>query len=92
LQIFQEALVIPISFPDVKGTLIPTVTAAFIDAVSTLWQLKIHTLTHKTFALIIDASPGFCLSISCYRLILLAKKNQEILKNLEQLKPILGLC
>ena len=45
------ALVIPVSFPDVKGALTPTVTTAFIDAVSTLGQVKKPTLTHKTFAI-----------------------------------------
>ena len=33
---FREALIVSVSFPDVKGALPPTVTAAFVDAASTL--------------------------------------------------------
>jgi hypothetical protein len=47
---FHETSLIPVSFPDVKGTLAPTVTAGFVDAVPTLWQVKISALTHKTFS------------------------------------------
>jgi hypothetical protein len=53
------ALVIPVSFPDVKGALTPTVTTAFIDAVSTLGQVKKPTLTHKTFAINNRCRAGF---------------------------------
>ncbi|MCJ7632506.1 hypothetical protein MUP77_08970 [Candidatus Bathyarchaeota archaeon] len=54
-----EALVIPVSFPDVIGALTPTVTAAFIDAGSALWQVKKSTLTHKTFAINNRCRAGF---------------------------------
>jgi hypothetical protein len=50
-QTFREELVIPVSFSDVKGTLTPTVTTAFIDAVCTLGQIKKPALTHKTSAI-----------------------------------------
>ena len=46
----RGALIIPISFPDVKGALPPTITAAFVDAAPTLWRVKISALTHKTFS------------------------------------------
>jgi hypothetical protein len=52
-------LVIPVSFPDVKGALTPTVTTAFIEAVSTLGQVKNPTLTHKTFAINNRCRAGF---------------------------------
>jgi hypothetical protein len=55
----QGALIIPVSFPDVIGTLTPTVTAAFVDAASTLWQVKNPTLTHKTFAMNNKCKAGF---------------------------------
>ena len=51
--------VISFSFPDVKGALPPTVTTAFINAVSTLWQVKKTTLTHKTFAINNRCRAGF---------------------------------
>ena len=35
-QELHEALVFSFSFPDVKGALTPTVTAAFVDAAPTL--------------------------------------------------------
>jgi hypothetical protein len=57
--IFQEALIIPVSFPDVKGALTPTVTAAFIDTVSALWQVKKSTLTHKAFSINNRCRAGF---------------------------------
>ena len=42
-------LVISVSFPDIERALTPTVTVAFVDAVSTLGRIKIITLAHKTF-------------------------------------------
>jgi len=44
---FQEELIIPVSFPDVVGTLVPTITVSFIDAISTFRIAKNPTLTHK---------------------------------------------
>jgi len=49
-QTFQEALIIPVSFPDVIWTLAPTVTVAFVNAVSTLGIAERFTLTHKELA------------------------------------------
>ena len=43
-----QALVIPVSFPDVKRALTPTVTAAFVDAAAALGRVKISSFTHKT--------------------------------------------
>ena len=48
---FQEALIIPISFPDIIRALTPTVTVALVDAASTFWQVKKPTLTHDAFAI-----------------------------------------
>jgi len=50
---------IPVSFPDVKGTLTPTVTAAFVDAAPTIWRIKISTFTHKTFSKDNRCNAGF---------------------------------
>lgn len=50
-QTIQGALVLSVSFPDVVWTLAPTVTAAFVNAVSALGQVKKPTLTHKTFSI-----------------------------------------
>jgi hypothetical protein len=58
-QTFKGALIIPVSFPDVIGTLTPTVTAAFVDAVSTLWRVKNPTLTHKLFSINNKYKHGF---------------------------------
>ena len=44
---FQEELIIPVSFPDVVGTFIPTVTIALIDTVSAFRIAKNSTLTYK---------------------------------------------
>ena len=49
-QAFQEALVEPVSFPDVKGALPPTVAATFVDAATAIWRVKIPALAHKTFS------------------------------------------
>ena len=32
-----DVIVISVSFPNIKGTLTPTVTAALVDAVPTIW-------------------------------------------------------
>jgi hypothetical protein len=48
-QTVQGALIISVSFPDVIGTLAPTVTATLVNAVSTLRQVKKPTLAHKAF-------------------------------------------
>jgi hypothetical protein len=63
LQTFQGVSVIPISFPDVIGTLTPTVGTTFVHAIPTFRIAKITTLTHKTFANIIDAELDFCLPV-----------------------------
>ncbi len=55
----KKQLVISVSFPDVEGALTPTVTAAFIDAVCALWQVKESALTHKTFAINNKCIAGF---------------------------------
>jgi hypothetical protein len=44
---FQEELIIPVSFPDVVGAFIPTVTIALINTFSALRIAKNPTLTHK---------------------------------------------
>jgi hypothetical protein len=44
---FQGELIIPVSFPDVVGTFIPTVTIALINTVSAFRIAKNPTLTHK---------------------------------------------
>ena len=49
--LIEEALVLLVFFPDVIGALIPTVTAAFVDAFSALRQIKKPALTHKSFAI-----------------------------------------
>ena len=66
---FRGALIIPVSFPDVKGALTPTVTAAFVDAAPTLWRVKISALTHKPSPQITDAELDFYLSILSHRLV-----------------------
>ena len=55
----QETLVIPISLPNIKRALTPTVIAPFIDRAPTIWRIKIYTLTHKTFSINIDAALNF---------------------------------
>ena len=55
----RGALIFPVSFPDVKGALTPTVTAAFVDAAPTLWRVKISALTHKTFSIDYRCRGGF---------------------------------
>jgi hypothetical protein len=60
-QTFQGALLLPVSSPDVVGTLTPTVTAALVDAVSTLWRVKKPTLTHRPFSINSKYKPGFLL-------------------------------
>jgi len=62
-QTIQGALIISVSFPDIKRALTPTVTAAFVDAVSALWQIKKPTLTHKTFTINNNAGLDFCLLV-----------------------------
>jgi hypothetical protein len=49
-QIFQEALIIHVFFPDVIGTLAPTVTVALVNTVSTLRIVERFTFTHKELA------------------------------------------
>jgi hypothetical protein len=44
---FQEELIIPVSFPDVVGTLVPTVTVTLINTFSAFRIAKNPTLTHK---------------------------------------------
>jgi hypothetical protein len=63
IQTFLGALIIPVSSPQVIGTLTPTVTAAFVDAVSTLWRFKKPTLTHKSFSINNNAELDFCLLV-----------------------------
>jgi len=43
----SKRLVISASFPDVKGTLAPTVTTAFVNTALTIWRIKISTHTPK---------------------------------------------
>jgi hypothetical protein len=45
-----EILVIPVSFPHVKGTLPPTIGTTLVHAIPTLRIAKKTTLTHKTFS------------------------------------------
>ena len=71
-QTFQEPLIFPVSFPDVIGALIPTVSVALVNAVSTLRIAERSTLTHKAVSIITNAKLDFCLSILRHRL--LAKK------------------
>jgi len=59
LQKHSKRLVIPVSFPDVKGTLPPAITAAFVNAAPTIWRIKISTLTHKTFSTDNRCNAGF---------------------------------
>ena len=47
---FREALIVSVSFPDVKGTLPPTIGATLVHAIPALRIAKKHTLTHKTFS------------------------------------------
>jgi hypothetical protein len=42
-----EASVVSVSFPNVEGALPPAVAAAFVDAVSALWQIKKSAFAHK---------------------------------------------
>jgi hypothetical protein len=51
--------------------LTPTVTAAFVDAVSAIWRIKKPTLTHKTFSTNNNAELHFCLLVSWHRIIFL---------------------
>jgi hypothetical protein len=44
---FQEELKIPVSFPDVVGTFIPTVTIALIHTLSAIRIAKNPTFTQK---------------------------------------------
>jgi hypothetical protein len=50
-QKFQGALSLPVSFPNVIRTLTPTVTAALVNALSALRQIKKPKLTHEAFAI-----------------------------------------
>jgi len=44
----QKRELLPVSpLPDIVGTLVPTITVSFIDAISTLRIAKNPTLTHK---------------------------------------------
>jgi len=45
-----EALVIPVSFPHVKGTLPPTIGTTLVHTVPTFRIAKKTALTHKTFS------------------------------------------
>jgi hypothetical protein len=38
---------VSVSLPNVKGALPPTVTAAFVDAASTFWQIEKSSFTQK---------------------------------------------
>jgi hypothetical protein len=55
---FQEELIIPVSFPDVVGTFIPTAIIALINTVSAFRIAKNPTLTHK------DANKPICSSLA----------------------------
>jgi hypothetical protein len=67
-QTFQEALIVPVSFPDVVGTLTPTVRTTLVHAIPAFRIAEISRLTHKAFSIITDAKLDFCLSILRHRL------------------------
>ena len=56
---FQKALVIPISFPDVIGTLPPTVRTTLVNAIPAFRIAEKSTLTHETFAIDNRCRAGF---------------------------------
>jgi len=50
-QTIWRLLVVAVPFPDVVRALSPTVTAALVNAVSALGQVKKPTLAHKSFSI-----------------------------------------
>jgi hypothetical protein len=58
-QTFQEALIVPVSFPDIIGALTPTVRTTLVHAIPAFRIAEISRLTHKAVSINNRCRAGF---------------------------------